>query len=88
MQYGAHVSHMGQMLNECMVSGPHLQRYPEEHRPLPCLLKQVQQKNLNKRKTSNITDADKVPKIPTISTRFLDGALRGAMLLYRTKTTK
>jgi len=22
MQYGAHVSHMGQMLNECMVSGP------------------------------------------------------------------
>ena len=33
----------------------HLQRYPEEHRPLACLLKQAQQANMNKRKTTNNT---------------------------------
>jgi len=54
----------------------HLQRYPEAHRPLACLLKQAQQKNLNKRKTSNNTGVDKKIKTPTVLTRFLDGALR------------
>ena len=42
----------------------HPQRYPEEHRPLACLLKQTQQKNLKKRETSNKTGVDKEPKNP------------------------
>ena len=65
-----------------------LQRYPEEHRPLASLLKQAQQKNLKKRETSNKRGADRAPKTPTLSTRFLDGALRGTMLLHLTKITK
>ena len=62
----------------------HLQRYPEEHRPLACLLKQAQQKNLKKRKTSNNTEVDKKLGTPTVLTRLLDGALRGTLLLYHT----
>ena len=65
-----------------------LLRYPEEHRPLACLLKQTQQKNLKKRETSNKRGADRARKTPTVSTRFLDGALRGTMPLHLTKITK
>ena len=65
-----------------------LLRYPEENRLLACLLKQAQQKNLKKRETSNKRGADRAPKTPTVSTRFLDGAPRGTMLLHLTKITK
>ena len=64
----------------------HLQRYPEEHRPLACLLKQAQQKNLKKRKTSNNTEVDKKLGTPTVLTRLLDGGLRGTMPLYHRKS--
>jgi len=40
------------------------------------MLKQPQQKNLNKREKSNNTGVVKAPKTPTVSTHFLDGALR------------
>ena len=80
MQYGAHESHMGQMLSECIAVSPSSE-LSGRATPAGLSAEVTSKNNLNKRETSNNTWSQKILKSPTVPTPFLDGDLQGTMLL-------